>query len=246
MSPSANIDFANVAVLEQDASPSSLLSRLHPLRMAYILEQWQRNVKGATLPKERPLSGVRVLDVGCGRGLIAASLARLGADATAIDVSADTLTRARNYAQFHGLAIDYRKQTIEELASESQDHRYDMVIHCEVIEHIPEPRSFMRACLQVTKAGGLQILSTPNRSWASYLVMIVLAEQGVGWLAQGSHDWQRFITPTEMRALVRECSAQLGVNAQVVDERGVTFDIMRRQFRLSDDKQVNYFMTLKL
>ena len=163
----------------------------------------------------------------------------LGADVTAIDVSAKALSLARRHAQFHDLAIDYREQTIEALAAEKNKH-YDLVVHCEVIEHIPDTHSFMQACLSVMKPTGIQILSTPNRSWASYLAMIVCAENLFGWLAKGSHDWQRFITPTEMRALLRDCDS----NVRVIDERGVHFDIVRRAFRFSEDKQVNYFMTL--
>jgi 2-polyprenyl-6-hydroxyphenyl methylase/3-demethylubiquinone-9 3-methyltransferase len=175
---------------------SAMLHRLGPVRLRYIRAaidtHWGGGGTGFT-----PLAGRRALDVGCGAGLLAEPLARLGATVTGIDAAPENIAVAADHAAAGGLAIDYRAGELEQLAGE----RFDLVTCLEVIEHVADPAAFVRALGAVLAPGGLMILSTPNRTPLSRLALVGAAE-ATGLIPRGTHDWDRFLTPDELTALL--------------------------------------------
>ena len=178
-----------------------------------------------------PLAGRRALDVGCGAGLLAEPLARLGAAVTGIDASAEVIDAARAHAALSGLAIDYRAGGIESLTGE----RFDLVTSLEVIEHVADTAAFVRGLVGALAPGGLLVLSTPNRTPLSRLGLIAVAE-GTGRIPRGTHDWNRFLTPPELTALLT------GAGLCVTDIRGLALS-PARGFVLSDSTALDYFVT---
>ncbi len=207
---------------------SAMLHRLNPPRLAYIRERidthWDDDGEGFT-----PLAGKRALDVGCGAGLLAEPLARLGASVTAIDAAPENIAAARDHAG--ALAIDYRVGGVETVAGET----FDLVTSMEVIEHVTDPESFVAGLARAVAPGGLLIMSTPNRTPLSRLALITLAE-GTGRILRGTHDWNRFLTPDELGDLL----ARAGM--RVIDVRGLSFS-PTRGFALSDSTVLDYFVT---
>ncbi len=208
---------------------SAMLHRLNPVRLRYIRNQvdhhWQ-----ADEHDRHPLIGKRVADVGCGAGLLAEPLARLGGEVTAIDAAEENIVAARHHAEGQGLEIDYRAGGVEQL-----DGRYDLIASLEVIEHVADPRAFAAGLAGALAPGGLLILSTPNRTTLSRLLMIVVGE-GTGRIPRGTHDWDKFLTPDELCALLRE------MGLEVIDVTGLSWSPMRG-FSLGDDKSLDYFVT---
>ncbi len=207
---------------------SSMLHKLNPVRLAYVRDMidqhWQCDEQGF-----RPLEGKSALDVGCGAGLLAEPLARLGARVTGIDASPDVIAAARAHAGAQGLEIDYRHSAVEDLAG-----RYDLVTCMEVIEHVADPQDFLRSLALRLASGGLVILSTPNRTARSRLLMIGIAE-GVGQIPKGTHDHGKFITPEEIKAMM----AAAGLF--VIDCEGIAFS-PTRGLHLSEDLRLNYLV----
>ncbi|QKR98886.1 bifunctional 2-polyprenyl-6-hydroxyphenol methylase/3-demethylubiquinol 3-O-methyltransferase UbiG [Sphingomonas sp. CL5.1] len=207
---------------------SAMLHRLNPPRLAYIRERidahWNGDGAGFT-----PLAGKRALDVGCGAGLLAEPLARLGASVTAIDAAPENIAAARDHAG--ALAIDYRVGGVETVAGET----FDLVTSMEVIEHVTDPGSFVAGLARAVAPGGLLVMSTPNRTPLSRLALITLAE-GTGHIPRGTHDWNRFLTPDELGDLL----ARAGM--RVIDVRGLSFS-PTRGFALSDSTVLDYFVT---
>jgi 2-polyprenyl-6-hydroxyphenyl methylase/3-demethylubiquinone-9 3-methyltransferase len=210
---------------------SAMLHKLNPVRLRYIRDQVDHHW-ACDECSLRPLAGKRAADVGCGAGLLAEPLRRLGAEVTAIDATPETIAAARDHAEGQGLEIDYQVGGVETL-----EGRYDLVTSLEVIEHVVDPQAFIGKLAQVLAPDGLLILSTPNRTSMSRLLMVVLAE-GLGRIPKGTHDWQKFLTPEEMYTLVRE------VGLEVVDVTGLIFD-PARGFCLSENKSIDYFVTAK-
>jgi len=208
---------------------SAMLHRLGPVRLKYIRDQvdhhWQADEHDL-----KPLAGRRAADVGCGAGLLAEPLARLGAAVTGIDAAAETIAVAREHALGQGLEIDYRVGGAEAL-----EGRYDLVTSLEVVEHVAEPAAFVGALAAAVAEGGLLILSTPNRTQWSKLLMITLGE-GLGRIPKGTHDWDKFIAPDELTALVR------ATGLKVADVTGLGWS-PTRGFQLTDDKSLNYLLT---
>lgn len=209
---------------------SAMLHKLGPVRMRFIREAIDRHWGGDPAAL-KPLASRRVLDIGCGAGLAAEPLARLGADMTAIDAAAENVAVARMHAAAMGLAIDYRHGGVETL----DEPPYDLIVSLEVIEHVTDPALFLRHIARLLKPDGLLILSTPNRTPLSRLMIVTLAE-GFGRIPKGTHDWQRFITPAELTALL----ADVGLDA--TSPRGISAD-PRYGFVLSDNLQLNYILT---
>lgn len=209
---------------------SAMLHRLNPPRLAYLRAQvdaqWSGDAAGFT-----PLAGKRALDVGCGAGLLAEPLARLGAAVTGIDASAQVIAAAQAHAETGGLAIDYRVGGIETIAGE----RFDLVTSLEVIEHVADTRAFVTGLAGALADGGLLVLSTPNRTPLSRLALIGLAE-GTGRIPRGTHDWDKFLTPPELTGLL----AAAGL--KVIDTRGLAFS-PAKGFVLSDSTALDYFVT---
>lgn len=209
---------------------SAMLHKLGPVRMRYIRAAIDRH--WGTDPRAlKPLAGRRALDIGCGAGLASEPLARLGASVTAVDAAAENIAVARDHAAAMGLAIDYRHRGVEALA----EPPYDLIVSLEVIEHVADPALFLAHAARLLKPDGLLILSTPNRTPLSKLMIVTLAE-GLGRIARGTHDWSKFVTPEELAALLA------GEGLAVTDTRGISAD-PRYGFVLSDNLALNYILT---
>lgn len=210
---------------------SAMLHKLGPVRLRYIRDRidahWRLDETGL-----KPLAGRKAADVGCGAGLLAEPLARLGAKVTGIDAAPENIVAARGHANGQGLEIDYRVGGVEALGG-----RYDLVTSLEVVEHVRDPAAFVAGLAAAVADGGLLILSTPNRTSWSKLVMIGIGE-GTGRIPRGTHDWDRFIAPDELCALVR------GAGLEVVDVTGLGFSVARG-FQLTRDLSLNYLVTAK-
>jgi 2-polyprenyl-6-hydroxyphenyl methylase/3-demethylubiquinone-9 3-methyltransferase len=208
---------------------SAMLHKLNPVRLKYIRDQvdrhWQCDECGRT-----PLDGRTALDVGCGAGLLTEPLARLGAKVTGIDASAEVIAVARDHAAAMGLDIGYRVGEVAEL-----DGRFDLVTSLEVIEHVADPAAFLKALAKRLAPGGLLILSTPNATGWSKLMMITLGE-GVGRIPRGTHDFDKFITPDRMQALLADAGLRC------LDTEGIAWS-PTRGLHLSDDMRLNYLIT---
>jgi 2-polyprenyl-6-hydroxyphenyl methylase/3-demethylubiquinone-9 3-methyltransferase len=205
-----------------------MLHRLNPVRLGYVRDwidqHWQCDECG-----RRPLDGKRALDVGCGAGLLAEPLARLGASVTAIDPAAELIEAAREHAAGQGLKIDYRAAAVEDL-----DGQFDLITAMEVIEHTAEPQAFLRSLAARLAPGGLLILSTPNATAWSRLITITLAE-GVGAIPKGTHDFETFIAPERMKVLM----AEAGLSCLYVE--GITWS-PTHGLHLSEDVSLNYLV----
>jgi 2-polyprenyl-6-hydroxyphenyl methylase/3-demethylubiquinone-9 3-methyltransferase len=210
---------------------SAMLHRLNPVRLRYLRDRVDRHW-GLDETGLKPLAGRRAADVGCGAGLLAEPLARLGAEVTGIDAAPENVTAARGHALGQGLEIDYRVGGAEAL-----DGRYDLVVSLEVIEHVTDPAGFIAALAAAVADGGLLILSTPNRTAWSRLIMIGLGE-GAGRIPRGTHDWDKFISPDELKTLVTDAGLE------VVDTTGISWT-PARGFALTDDLSLNYLITAK-
>lgn len=216
------------------AGQSAMLHRLNPARLGYIrarlLAHWGED--GAV---RRPLAGRRALDVGCGGGLLAEPLARLGAAVTAIDAAPEAIAVARAHAEGQGLAIDYRAGEVAALIAEPG--RFDLVTALEVVEHVADVDAFLGALAALLAPGGLLILSTPNRTAKSRLLTVTLAE-ATGAVPRGTHDWHKFLTPDEL-------AARLGAaGLEVVDIAGLEVSLSRG-FAIGEDNGLGYFVTAR-
>ena len=210
---------------------SAMLHKLNPIRLAYVRDMidqhWQVDEHGF-----RPLEGKTALDVGCGAGLLAEPLARMGARVTAIDAAPELIEVAKTHAAGQGLEIDYRHLAVENL-----DGRFDLVTSMEVIEHVAEPQAFIKSLASRLAPGGLLVMSTPNRTAKSRLLMITVAE-GIGQIPKGTHDHAKFITPDELKAMM--AVARLSV----IDCEGIAFSLTRG-LHLSDDMSLNYLVAAR-
>ena len=209
------------------------LHRLNPTRLAFI-----RDSAGAHFARDiaaaRPLAGLEVLDIGCGGGLLSEPLARLGARVTGIDASQQAVEVADWHEEQSGLAIEYRCSTAEDLAATGC--RFDLIVNMEVVEHVADVDHFMEASCALVKPGGAMAMATLNRTPKAFLMAVVGAEYVLGWLPRGTHDWRRFLRPSE---LVR----RLDANAMTVTEiAGVTYNPLNDRWRRSPDLDVNYML----
>lgn len=211
---------------------SAMLHRLNPVRLKYIRDQLDRHWSLDETAR-RPLEGRKALDVGCGAGLLAEPLARLGASVTAVDAAPENIAAARHHAEGQGLAIDYRACGVEEVAEQ-----YDLVTCMEVIEHVADTAAFAGGLARVLAPDGLLILSTPNRTALSRLVMITVGE-GFGQIPRGTHEWDKFLTPEETARVL----AAAGL--EVIDISGLSFS-PASGFHLSEAKSLNYLVTARL
>jgi 2-polyprenyl-6-hydroxyphenyl methylase/3-demethylubiquinone-9 3-methyltransferase len=234
----ANIDDAEVrrfAAMARDWwDPNGKFAPLHklaPVRIGFVRDMLTGHF-GLTGGGLRPLSGLAVLDVGCGGGLISEPLARLGAVVTGIEPAEDNISAARTHAAAQGLAIDYRALSAEDLAASGA--RYDAVVCLEVVEHLPDVASFIGTLHALVRPGGIVVLSTINRTLRSFALAIVGAEYVLRWLPVGTHDWHRFVTPEELLSHV------LRAGFVRKDVRGVVYDPLRDTWFLSSDTGVNY------
>ncbi len=208
---------------------SAMLHKLNPVRLTYLRDRINQHW-GLDEHDLKPLSGRRTADIGCGAGLLAEPLARLGAQVTALDAAPETIAAGRRHALGQGLEIDYRVGGVESL-----EGRYELVTSFEVIEHVADVRVFVAGLAAALAGDGLLILSTPNRTAWSRIVMIGIGE-GTGQIPRGTHDWNKFLRPEELCALLSD------VGLQVEDVTGLGWT-PTRGFSLTDDKSLNYLVT---
>jgi 2-polyprenyl-6-hydroxyphenyl methylase / 3-demethylubiquinone-9 3-methyltransferase len=210
------------------------LHRFNPVRLAFIREQALARF-GRDGAARRPFEGLSLLDIGCGGGLLAEPMARLGFTVTAIDASADSIGAARAHAG--GLAIDYRCATAEDLLADGAGP-YDLVLNMEVIEHVADPGAYLRDTARLIALDGLMILATLNRTLKALALAKVGAEYVLRWVPAGTHDWRKFLRPDEVRGFLA------GAPFDVAGPFGVTYDPARGLWRRSADADVNYLMTI--
>jgi 2-polyprenyl-6-hydroxyphenyl methylase/3-demethylubiquinone-9 3-methyltransferase len=233
------IDPAEVAKFEAMAAewwdPNGKFKPLHlmnPCRLDYITSQIAAEFD-RSLAAHAPFAGLRILDIGCGGGLLSEPMARLGATVVGADAAPRNIPVAQVHAEQSGLTIDYRHTTAEDLAAAGE--QFDVVLNMEVVEHVADPLAYLTACQQLLKPGGLMICSTLNRNPKSFLMAIIGAEWVMRWLPKGTHEWAKFITPDELYGLIR----QAGLDP--VDKKGMVFNPVSWRWAVSDrDLSVNY------
>ena len=226
--------FARMAAKWWDPrGPMAPLHKLNPLRVGYIrdraAERFGRDVKLMGC-----LKGLRILDIGCGAGILSEPLARLGAELVGIDPAAENIEAARLHASESGIAVDYRATTAETLAEAGE--RFDVVLAMEVVEHVVDVPAFVATCAGMVKPGGLLVMATLNRTLKSFALAIVGAEYILRWLPRGTHQWDKFVKPDELEAAIEDA----GLN--VIGERGVIYNPLADRWQLSSDMDVNYML----
>jgi 2-polyprenyl-6-hydroxyphenyl methylase/3-demethylubiquinone-9 3-methyltransferase len=224
------------AMAEEWWNPQGKFKPIHkfnPVRLSYIRENAIRQF-GKDGSVRQPLAGLEILDIGCGGGLLSEPLARLGATVTGIDAAERNIAIARLHAEQSGLEIDYRAQTAEALAATGAT--FDIVLNMEVIEHVDDVPLFAQSCAALVKPGGLMVVATINRTARAYALAIFAAENVLRWLPRGTHDWNRFLTPDEVKALLKRNGLR------IVDETGVVYNPLRDLWRQAPDMGVNYML----
>ncbi len=210
------------------------LHRLGPARLSFMRARLVAHFQRPT-ERLRPFEGLRVLDIGCGGGLVSEPIARLGATVTGIDPGQENIEAASRHAAEFGLDIAYRAATVEDLVAEGIT--FDAVLCLEVVEHVPDPGAFLALCTQLVRPGGLLITSTINRTMKAWLLAIVGAEYVLRWLPVGTHRWERFVTPDEMaRYLVAS-------HLQSLHTEGMVYDPFTDAWSLAADTDVNYLVS---
>jgi 2-polyprenyl-6-hydroxyphenyl methylase / 3-demethylubiquinone-9 3-methyltransferase len=208
------------------------LHKINPLRLGYIRDaacrKFERNVRSLNC-----LSGLRVLDIGCGAGLLCEPLSRLGAQVIGVDPSASNIAAAKLHADKGHLSIDYRCTTVEEI---DPRERFDIVLAMEVVEHVTDVGVFLSRCAAMLKPNGLMVVSTLNRNWKSFALAIVGAEYVLRWLPRGTHEWNRFVTPDELAKYL------LDNRLVVTEQAGVVYSPFADKWSLSSDMDVNYMV----
>jgi 2-polyprenyl-6-hydroxyphenyl methylase / 3-demethylubiquinone-9 3-methyltransferase len=210
------------------------LHRFNPTRLAYVRDRLCQHF-GRDPKAARPLKGLKLLDVGCGGGLLSEPLARLGAEMTGLDAAEQNIKVAALHAEESGLTIDYRHLSVEELAARPE--RFDAVLNMEVVEHVADVGGFLRASAGLVRPGGVMIVATLNRTPKAFLMAIVGAEYLLRWLPRGTHDWRRFVRPSELAAALR------GTGLQIEEITGVAYNPLTDGWRLAPrDLDVNYMV----
>jgi 2-polyprenyl-6-hydroxyphenyl methylase/3-demethylubiquinone-9 3-methyltransferase len=240
----STIDAAEVRQFEalaaewwDESGPMKPLHRLNPVRMGYLRKQICGHFKREG-DSFSPFKGLHMLDVGCGGGLVTEPLCRLGADVTGIDAGAENIKIAKEHAQQHSLDIHYTTTSVEKMAATGKT--FDVVTALEIVEHVADPALFISACCRLVKKNGLMVFSTLNRTPKSYLLGIIAAEYILRWVPAGTHDWKKFVRPSELARPLEQHGFE------ITDIKGLVYNPLRRQFTLSmTDMDVNYFLTAK-
>ena len=235
-------EVARFGSLSQDWwNPTGSMRALHhinPLRIGYVRDLLCENTNANANPSgPSPLTGAAVLDVGCGAGLLAEPLARLGASVTGIDASPEMIEAAQIHARGSATSVDYRATTAEDLAASGET--FDAVLVMELVEHVADVDSLMTACCKMVRPGGVMIAATLNRTAKSLVFGIGAAEYVLGWAPRGTHDWRKFLRPSELGAHMR------GGGLTVTDLTGITYSPIAREWKLSHDVGINYLIAGK-
>jgi 2-polyprenyl-6-hydroxyphenyl methylase / 3-demethylubiquinone-9 3-methyltransferase len=209
------------------------LHKFNPVRLAYLREEISGNF-GSDLNSTRPFEGLRILDVGCGGGLICEPLSRLGATVVGVDASTTNIEVARLHAEQSGLSIDYRAETAEAL--DAAGERFDVVLALEVVEHVADVDLFLSSVANMVKPGGLLFVATINRTMKALAFAIVGAEYVLGWLPKGTHQYSKLVTPSEIEGPVTRSGLSM------IDETGIVFHPLADEWRRSKDMDVNYMV----
>ena len=239
-SSASSIDTAEIERFSRLAStwwdprgPMAPLHKLNPVRLGYIRDKatahFDRDPK-----KLDCLKGLRMLDIGCGAGILSEPLARLGAEMVGADPSEENIAVASAHAEDNGIEVDYRATTAEALAAAGET--FDVVLAMEVVEHVNDVKEFVATCASMVKPGGLMIAATLNRTLKSFALAIVGAEYILRWLPRGTHQWDKFVTPQELERAIESA----GLN--VTGERGVIYNPLADRWQLSSDMDVNYML----
>jgi 2-polyprenyl-6-hydroxyphenyl methylase/3-demethylubiquinone-9 3-methyltransferase len=207
------------------SGPMGPLHAINPLRVSYIRD---------AIAKHGTFDGARILDIGCGGGILCEPLARMGAQMTGIDPAPGNIDIARAHALPQGLSIDYRAATAETLVAEGAS--FDVVLAMEVIEHVPDQAAFVATVCALVRPGGLLVMSTLNRTLKSFALAIIGAEYVLRWLPKGTHKWERFVTPEELARFMRRSGMR------VIDRAGIIYNPLAGKWRLSSDTDVNYMV----
>lgn len=212
------------------------LHKFNPCRIFYIREKLIQNFS-LDSTSSTPLKNLKILDVGCGGGLLCEPLKRLGADIVGVDAGEKNIAVAKIHAGKSGLEIDYRNQDVEELAK--TDEEFDVVLAMEVIEHVADIEKFLTATKNCLKPNGILFVATLNRTAKSYLNAIIGAEYILRWLPRGTHDWKKFLKPSEINKIAEHN------NLQLLELTGFSYNILKDEWKKSDDVQINYVMVFK-
>jgi 2-polyprenyl-6-hydroxyphenyl methylase/3-demethylubiquinone-9 3-methyltransferase len=213
--------------------PMAPLHKLNPVRLGYIRDKATAHF-GRDPKKLDCLKGLRMLDIGCGAGILSEPLARLGATMVGADPSEENIAVASAHAEDNGVEVDYRATTAEALAAASE--KFDVVLAMEVVEHVNDVGEFVATCASMVKPGGLMIAATLNRTLKSFALAIVGAEYVLRWLPRGTHQWDKFVKPVELERAIEST----GLN--VTGERGVIYNPLADRWQLSSDMDVNYML----
>jgi 2-polyprenyl-6-hydroxyphenyl methylase/3-demethylubiquinone-9 3-methyltransferase len=238
------VDAKEIANFSKDSThwwdengPFRPLHRLNPVRLHYIKEQICGRY-GCDATGLKPYKGLSVLDIGCGGGLVCEPMARLGANVTGIDADVNAIAVARAHAADGGLNISYKALSSEQLLEEKK--RFDIILALEIVEHVADVDGFVHNCVDLCKPGGVIIFSTLNRTPKSFVLGKIAAEYILGWVPKGTHDWKKFLKPSELSRAVRQAGAE------IANIEGMVFDPIAGEFkRSSHDTSVNYFLTAK-
>ncbi|MAK63032.1 MAG: bifunctional 3-demethylubiquinol 3-O-methyltransferase/2-polyprenyl-6-hydroxyphenol methylase [Ponticaulis sp.] len=238
---SPSIDADEVAKFSRIASewwdPKGKFKPLHkfnPVRLGFLRETLVAHF-GMDARAVRPLEGLKLLDIGCGGGLISEPMARLGADVTGVDASPQNIKTAMVHAEQSGLEIDYRAGTAEALRAEGEG-QFDAVLNLEIIEHVADPEAFLKDCVALVKPGGIMVVATLNKTLKSLALAKVGAEYILRWLPPGTHDFSKFLSPDEI------CDWMADAGMLCDDPVGVSFNPLMDRWALSNDTDVNYMV----
>ncbi|TWD53579.1 3-demethylubiquinone-9 3-methyltransferase [Agrobacterium vitis] len=209
------------------------LHKINPVRLAYIRDKVSENF-GRDPRSHRPLAGLRVLDIGCGGGLLSEPIARMGADVLGADASPKNIGIASTHAAQTGVAVDYRAVTAEQLATDGET--FDVVLNMEVVEHVADVNYFISTCASMVRPGGVMLISTINRTLKARALAIGACEYILRWLPRGTHQYEKLVRPEELETPI------LGAGMEVSEKIGVFFNPFLNQWNLSSDTDVNYMM----
>jgi 2-polyprenyl-6-hydroxyphenyl methylase/3-demethylubiquinone-9 3-methyltransferase len=205
------------------------LHKFNPIRISYIKENI---INTFNLQKsDRSLKGIKILDIGCGGGLLSEPMARMGADVFGIDASDKNINIAKIHAEKNKLKIKYFCSSPENFKT---DNKFDVILNMEIIEHVEDVDFFLKSCSKLLKKNGIMFVATLNKTLKSYLFAIIGAEYVLRWLPIGTHEWEKFIKPEELINMTKKCNLTLN------DLKGVKFNLVLNEWKLSNDKSVNY------